>query len=279
MPLVHVATAFDNPGSPDIRFLQEAARLGEVHAMLWSDQALRCRTGAEPRFPVAERLYFLESLRYVKQATVVEAPSAPWAFPASGGPGPDLWVVDEKAASPEQAAFCRARDIHYHVVRQAELAGFPAAAPEPPSPGRPKVLVTGSFDWFHSGHVRFFEEVSGLGDLYVVVGHDRNIRLLKGAGHPLYPEQERSYLCGSIRFVKRAMISSGDGWLDAEPEIRQLKPEVYAVNEDGDKPEKRAFCREHGIDYVVLKRTPKAGLAPRSSTGLKAALPPEPPGS
>jgi len=182
-------------------------------------------------------------------------------------------VVDESAGQPDQQAFCRSRGIRYHGVREAELSGFPAATPEPPSPGRPKVLVTGSFDWFHSGHVRFFEEVSELGDLYVVVGHDRNLRLLKGEGHPLYPEQERSYLCGSIRFVKRAMISTGNGWLDAEPEIRQLKPEIYAVNEDGDKPEKREFCRDLGIEYLVLKRTPKAGLAPRSSTGLKSVQP------
>ena len=30
--------------------------------------------------------------------------------------------------------------------------------------------MTGCYDWFHSGHVRFFEEVSELGDLYVVAG-------------------------------------------------------------------------------------------------------------
>jgi len=279
MPRVHLCTAFDNPGSRDIRFLQEAARLGEVHALLWSDQALRRLTGAEPRFPVAERLYFLESLRYVDRATVVEAPATPGTLPEWGGPGPELWVVDERAELPGQADCCRSRGIRRHVVREAELAGFPPAAPEAPAPGRPKVLVTGSFDWFHSGHVRFFEEVSALGELYVVVGHDRNIRLLKGEGHPLYPEQQRSYLCGSIRFVRQALVSSGDGWLDAEPEIRRLRPEVYAVNEDGDKPEKRAFCRELGIEYVVLKRVPKAGLAPRSSTWLKSALPGEPSGA
>ena len=51
------------------------------------------------------------------------------------------------------------------------------------------MIVTGCYDWFHSGHVRFFEEVSELGDLYVVVGNDANIRLLKGEGHPLFPEQ------------------------------------------------------------------------------------------
>jgi cytidyltransferase-like protein len=182
--------------------------------------------------------------------------------------------VDEASDHPDKAAFCLAHGIRYHVVRNAQLAGFPPAVALPSAPGRRKVLVTGSFDWFHSGHVRFFEEVSGLGDLYVIVGHDRNIRLLKGAGHPLYPEQERSYLCGAIRFVKRALVSSGDGWLDAEPEISQLEPDIYAVNEDGDKAEKREFCRAHGIEYVVLKRTPKPGLPQRSSTDLKSALPP-----
>ncbi len=42
---------------------------------------------------------------------------------------------------------------------------------------RKKVVVTGCYDWFHSGHVRFFEEVSGYGDLYVVAGSDENVRL------------------------------------------------------------------------------------------------------
>jgi hypothetical protein len=41
------------------------------------------------------------------------------------------------------------------------------------------------------------------------------------------------------------------------------------VNEDGDKPEKRDYCREHGIDYVVLQRLPKPGLRRRSSTELR----------
>ena len=46
----------------------------------------------------------------------------------------------------------------------------------------------------------------------------------------------------SIRYVKQALISTGHGWMDAEPEIERIKPDMYAVNEDGDKPEKRAFC-------------------------------------
>jgi hypothetical protein len=43
--------------------------------------------------------------------------------------------------------------------------------------------------------------------------------------------------------------------LDAEPEI-QLKPDIYAVSEDGDKGGKREYCEKNAIEYVVLKRVP-----------------------
>ena len=62
---------------------------------------------------------------------------------------------------------------------------------------------------------------------------------------------------------------SGSGWMDAEPEIADIRPTHYVVNEDGDQPEKRAFCRAHGIEYVVLRRVPHAGLPARSSTDLR----------
>jgi hypothetical protein len=65
------------------------------------------------------------------------------------------------------------------------------------------------------------------------------------------------------------MVSTGHGWLDAKPEIALIEPDYYVVNEDGDKPEKRNFCVEHGIEYVVLKRIPKEGLPRRESTKLR----------
>lgn len=73
----------------------------------------------------------------------------------------------------------------------------------------------------------------------------------------------------SVRYVKQALISNGNGWLDAEPEIERIKPDIYAVNEDGDKPIKRRYCQEHSIEYIVLKRLPKPGLQRRDSTKLR----------
>ena len=72
-----------------------------------------------------------------------------------------------------------------------------------------------------------------------------------------------------MKYVKQATISSGDGWLDAEPEIRKMKPDIYAVNEDGDRGAKRQYCRANGIEYLVLCRTPAQGLPRRSSTDLR----------
>lgn len=58
-------------------------------------------------------------------------------------------------------------------------------------------------------------------------------------------------------------------WMDAKPEIFQIRPDIYAVNEEGDKPEKREFCAKHGLVYIVLKRVPREGLTRRQSTDLR----------
>jgi cytidyltransferase-like protein len=167
---------------------------------------------------------------------------------------------------------CRIQEIPCQVISRQQIEGFPMPVHPyiPDQPDRKKVVVTGCYDWLHSGHIRFFEEVSELGDLYVVVGHDANVRHLKGEGHPLFSQEERVYMVQSIRYVTQAHLTSGWGWMDAEPEITQtIRPQLYAVNEDGDVPEKRAFCVDHGLEYVVLKRKPKTGLPRRESTHLR----------
>ena len=131
------------------------------------------------------------------------------------------------------------------------------------------MIVTGCYDWFHSGHVRFFEEVFGTGRSLRRGGQRRQLDAVEGRGHPLFPQQRRQYLVRSIRCVKQAWIATGQGWLDAEPEIRRIRPHIYAVNEDGDRPEKRQYCEAHGIEYRVLKRLPKPGLPRRQSRELR----------
>jgi cytidyltransferase-like protein len=264
---VVVSGAFDNVRSRDIRFLHEASRGGDLTVLLWSDATCARALGQPPKFPEAERKYLLQSLRFVRGVKIVAATDT---LPAAGGLGfaPDVWTMLQPDHSAAKEGFCRAQNIACRVVRDEELLGFPEF-PATPGNGRKKIIATGCYDWFHSGHVRFFEEVSALGDLYVTVGHDANIRLLKGEGHPLLPEDERRYMVGAVKFVTQALVSTGDGWLDAEPEIRRLKVDAYAVNEDGDKGGKREYCAKMGMEYLVLKRTPAPGLPKRSSTDLR----------
>jgi cytidyltransferase-like protein len=236
---VTVSGSFDDMRLNDFRFLDEASKRGDALTVrLWSDDLVVRETGKPPKFPYSEREYLLQSLRFVNQ--VVPADSN--ELPVTIRPGD----IDLSGALPNAPA-----------------------CPVNPVSQQKKVVVTGCFDWFHSGHVRFFEEVSQLGDLYVVVGHDENIRMLKGEGHPLFPAEQRRYIAAAVRFVKLALISSGDGWMDAQPEFEKIRPDIYAVNEDGDRPEKRQFCREYGIDYVVLKREPRQGLPRRESRVLR----------
>ena len=266
---VIVAGGFDDIRSSHLRFLEEAARYGELTVLLWPDQTVRELTGKPPIFPEAERLYFLNAIRYVSRVIPATGAVNPDELPDLGKVRPKVWVDGEGPGNEARQAFCRRQDLEYRVLNAERLKGFPGTEPLSVVPGRKKVVATGSYDWFHSGHVRFCEELSAYGDLYVVVGHDANIRLLKGDGHPLLSQGERRYVVASIKYVKQALISSGDGWLDADPEIQLLKPDIYAVNEEGDKGGKREYCKKHGIQYLVLKRIPAPGLPQRSSTDLR----------
>jgi cytidyltransferase-like protein len=270
--IVVVSGSFDNIRSGDVRFLEEAAKLGTLCVRLWSDATVERLTGKPPKFPLEERLYILNAIRYVSLVEVCpDEVMEVDALPCVSGIQPEVWAVEETTDSPSKRAYCETHNIEYVVIPEARLREFPAWNPAKKDPvnNRKKVIVTGCFDWLHSGHVRFFEEASALGELYVGVGHDANLRLLKGNGHPLFPEAERRYMVQSIRHVKEAVITTGIGWMDAEPEIQRLGIDAYAVNDDGDKPEKRAYCAEKGLEYVVLTRTPAPGLPRRESTELR----------
>ncbi len=120
----------------------------------------------------------------------------------------------------------------------------------------------------HSGHVAFFEEAAAYGDLYVGLGSDKTIFELKSR-KTINSDAERLYMVKALRCVKDAWINSGSGIMDFEKEVRELKPDIFFVNSDGFSPQKEKFCKELGIELVVSKRIPHAGLPARSTTALR----------
>lgn len=131
-----------------------------------------------------------------------------------------------------------------------------------------KIFVSGCFDMLHSGHVAFFRDAARYGDVHVALGSDQTIFKLKGRP-TVNDEQERLFMVKSVRWVKDAFISQGSGLLDFEAELRELQPDYFVVNADGDTPEKRQLCQDLNIEYVVLERKPYEGLSERSTTALR----------
>lgn len=131
-----------------------------------------------------------------------------------------------------------------------------------------KVFVSGCYDMLHSGHVAFFKEASQYGDLYVGIGSDATIEELKKR-KTIYSEKERLYMVKAIRYVKDAYINRGSGMLDFLDTLDIVMPDVFVVNSDGGSDQKRELCKQRGIEYIELQRTPDAGLEARSTTSLR----------
>ena len=134
-----------------------------------------------------------------------------------------------------------------------------------------KVMVSGCYDLLHGGHIAFFKTASAYGDLYVIIGRDENLLLLKGK-KPVFSEKERLYVVASIRYVYEACLASGTGMLDFEPELKRIKPDIFVVNHEGHSNDKENLCKKLGVEYVVLKRIPEPGLPARSSSETKREM-------
>ncbi|MBK6930011.1 MAG: adenylyltransferase/cytidyltransferase family protein [Saprospirales bacterium] len=131
-----------------------------------------------------------------------------------------------------------------------------------------KVMVTGCFDLLHSGHVAFLQEAARLGELYVCIGSDANVRQLKGR-YPVNPQVERKFMLEALGCVQSVRVNRGSGILDFVQELDAIRPDIFFVNEDGHTPAKEALCQARNIEYVVSRRTPAGGLPQRSTTALR----------
>jgi cytidyltransferase-like protein len=140
------------------------------------------------------------------------------------------------------------------------------------SENKKKVFVSGCFDMLHSGHIAFLQEAAGYGDLYIGLGSDKTIMDLKGR-ETINSEEERVYVLNALSCVHKATVNKGSGLMDFIGDMKNLKPDIFIVNEDGHSPEKEELCKKLGIEYKVLKRIPHANLPVRSTTALRAVKP------
>ncbi|HBB37712.1 MAG: Cytidylyltransferase [Candidatus Magasanikbacteria bacterium GW2011_GWD2_43_18] len=111
------------------------------------------------------------------------------------------------------------------------------------------VLLFGTFDFLHSGHMHTFEEAKKLGDTLIVsVARDKAVETIK-AKFPLHSEEERLNLVRHIDIVDDAIL--GDEEQSVYSFFDKFIPDIIALGYDQDalKEDIETFIATH--DYAT----------------------------
>jgi D-beta-D-heptose 7-phosphate kinase/D-beta-D-heptose 1-phosphate adenosyltransferase len=109
-----------------------------------------------------------------------------------------------------------------------------------------KVVVNGSFDILHIGHIRLLEYARSFPNSYVLVltDSDRRIKELKGPQRPVNNEYQRTSMLAALKAVDRVEIFDTDQELIDY--IKNFEPDVMVKGSDyrGVKILGEQYCKE-----------------------------------
>lgn len=95
-----------------------------------------------------------------------------------------------------------------------------------------KVIVNGTFDILHIGHLKMLEFARNIPNSYVLVliDSDARVKELKGNDRPINSVEERKAMLEALRFVDEVKIFSTDQELIDM--IREYAPEIMVKGSD-----------------------------------------------
>lgn len=94
-----------------------------------------------------------------------------------------------------------------------------------------RIMVFGTFDYLHPGHLNFFKQARALATnpyLVVSIARDQNVKRIK-KHLPTNAEKDRKFLVSSCRLVDEVVLG---GIGDFIPHIIKAKPEIIALGYD-----------------------------------------------
>ena len=117
---------------------------------------------------------------------------------------------------------------------------------------RMKVMVNGTFDILHRGHLQMLQYAKSLGDhLLVAIDTDRRVKELKGLDRPINNQMDRRFMLESLRCVDTVYF------FDSREELisimEEYKPDVYVKGSDW-KSDKGSTAEQYCKQVIYYDR-------------------------
>lgn len=116
-----------------------------------------------------------------------------------------------------------------------------------------KIMIAGTFDILHPGHIYLINEAAKLGEVYVVVATDKNRKLYSGKS-PIVPEDQRLEIIKNVKNVKKAVLGRKDN--NTLKTVEEIDPDIVLLGPDQNFDEKKlqTALRERGLKSLEVRR-------------------------
>lgn len=97
--------------------------------------------------------------------------------------------------------------------------------------GPVKIMIFGTFDGLHKGHINFFQQAKRLAEnsfVIVSIARDKNVMRIKGKA-PFLTEKQRTLLVKKNKLADKVVLS---GEKNHVPHIMKEKPDIIALGYD-----------------------------------------------
>jgi len=92
----------------------------------------------------------------------------------------------------------------------------------------PKVMVFGTFDIIHPGHLNFLRQAKRYGKLIVIISRDETVKELKGRA-PIHNENQRLKKIRKLDIAEQVILGSIKSKYEL---IKKIKPDVICLGYD-----------------------------------------------
>jgi len=123
---VLVSGCYDLLHAGHIAFFETAAKYGDLHVCIGSDDNIRLLKGHAPKFSQDERLYMVQSIRHVAHARISTGSGMLDFEPDIAELRPDFFVVNHDGTTPEKKALCEKRGVEFVELPRVPKEGLPA---------------------------------------------------------------------------------------------------------------------------------------------------------